>query len=253
MKVPETTPLMTGNPLDIPNGGACLLQLPPDTSSAPLARSRLANAMSQLRFPSTTIDDGMIGLGEVIANAIEHCPVQRRADPYTPPELWLWSRTQPQRELIVSVFDTCRDATPQIRVADLLDEHGKGLAMLAAVSQGWGHHPTRSRLSPRRTPGKRVWFALPLPDTWPDPRQTFPPARTAHWLHTLLDARSITGIIRNDRNGVSLLSIRADLSIWIYPDHFTVNADGSSTTRPLTDLHDLAEGVVARFEQDKTP
>ena len=33
----------------------------------------------------------------------------------------------------------------------------------------------------------------------------------------------------------------------------TVNADGSSTTRPLTDLHDLAEGVVARFEQDKTP
>jgi hypothetical protein len=147
------------------------------------------------------------------------------------------------------VFDTCRDTLPEPSTGDLLEENGRGLGIINTLTAAWGSRPTRSRLAAWPIPGKLVWFTVPLPCTWPRTRPTIDPAHAAQRFHALLTARGIDGIIRNDQAGVSLLAIPGNLNLWVYPDRFTLDdPTGTSTTRPLQDLHDLTETVITHLE-----
>ncbi|MFF4242624.1 ATP-binding protein [Actinomadura geliboluensis] len=128
--------MLTGAPADIPAGGACAFQLPGDRSAASHARSLVAATMRQLGFAPDPIEDARLAVSELATNALTHTSSTTR------PELWIWARTRPTPQLVVSVFDAHRDAWPIICGADLLDEHGKGLAS----SRPWP--PTPARTSP---------------------------------------------------------------------------------------------------------
>ncbi|MFF5261115.1 ATP-binding protein [Actinomadura viridis] len=124
--------MFSSRPRDIPLGGACLWALPMDASIAARARQLVAGALELLAFPAGQVDDGRLAVSEVATNAFRHA----RTSPLpggAAPELWMWARSYPRRELVVTVFDGCRDRVPAPKAGAPLDEGGRGLGMVANV------------------------------------------------------------------------------------------------------------------------
>ncbi|MEU4827069.1 hypothetical protein AB0H37_34795 [Actinomadura sp. NPDC023710] len=117
--------MLTGEPTGIAAGGACAFPLPSDASTASQARSLLAATMHPLGFASDQIEDGELAVSELATNAYTYASSAGRLTA-AGQELWVWARTCPTPELVVSVFDAQRETWPIIRDAELLDEHGKG-------------------------------------------------------------------------------------------------------------------------------
>ncbi|MFI0449231.1 ATP-binding protein [Actinomadura sp. 6N118] len=241
---------MSGDPTAIPNGGACAWLLPADARCASQARSALRSVLGFLGFTRPVIDDGVLAVSELATNAHQHARGDLASGPHIAPELWLWARTHPHPCLAVTVFDGRRGSAPEETQADLLDERGKGIALMAAVSASWGSHPSRSRLAGWPARGKAVWFTLPMPHPMPGPGQGANPAYIAEQLHSLLTHRGIDGVIRKSERGVSLVSVPCGLNIRVEPHALALNDfDGTSMRRQPLDLHDLAEFVVQRTEE----
>lgn len=95
------------------------------------------------------VDDALTIVSELVANALTHA----RPDPAAETEVWL-KLTLRTAHLVCAVTDpdtavpTCRPTT------DALDEHGRGLRIVDALSEHWGW--TRRALK-----GKTVWAMLP--------------------------------------------------------------------------------------------
>lgn len=241
--------MMSGKPLDLPYGGACTWQLPPDAHCASYARSVLTSAMAAVAFPQTTVDDGALAVSELATNAYQHAADTDPYEPITPTELWAWARTAPRPELVVAVFDTRRDAMPDQQPEDLMAECGKGLGIVAAVASAWGHHLSRSRLAPQPIPGKATWFALPLPPGWPRSPHRIPSPVAARRLLLLLGARGLQAHRHSDAGGSSLitaggLNIEVSLTAFSWP-----NSNDHKAVHPLIDLQATAEHVVQQLEQ----
>ncbi|MEU8803286.1 ATP-binding protein [Spirillospora sp. NPDC048819] len=231
--------MLTGRPADIPPGGACAFQLPGDARCASQARSLLTATMRELNFTADSIEDAKLAVSELATNAHAHAPSTSR------PELWVWARTRPAPELVVSVFDTHCETWPVSHNADLLDEHGKGLAIVAALSSNTGTHHTRSRLT--TSVGKCVWFTLTLPTGWPAAKRVIIPAVAAGRLSEVLRARGVPAACRCDDNGISLINVGA-LNIWVEPNAFSWRSSQGYTRQPLIDLQEVAERIVSCHE-----
>ena len=147
--------------------------------------------------------------------------------------------------------------------AEPLAEHGRGLLIVDALSQGrWGHHLSRSRLGDPAVSGKATWFGLPIPPV----RRPLPPggphggaaaagpactaaARAAEDLHALLVGRGIRRLIRRNERGVSVLSVRRDLTVWCAGGAFHWRVPGGGFARmPRTDLTEACEQIVEIYE-----
>jgi hypothetical protein len=252
MTFPATeTMRMTAALRDVLDGGCAAWQLPFDPRSPALARSYFTAAATALALPSSLIDDGTVAVSELATNAHQHAVGDVSCEPVTPPELWIYPRSHPEPQLVVTIFDTRRDRVPRLRPADPLDEHGRGLGIVSAMSADVGSHPSRSRVGAWLVSGKAVWFALALPGPWPTAQPSVTPAHAARHLQTLLAARGLDGLIRADRPGVSLVSVRTGLTVWAEAHGFCLrDVDGTRTRRPLTDLEDVAELVVHHYERD---
>ncbi|GAA2166477.1 ATP-binding protein [Actinomadura napierensis] len=237
--------MLSGKPADIPVGGACAFQLPPDPTCASRARSLLAATMRDLRLPQGLIEDAKLAVSELATNALNHAPSPWFSG-MALPELWVWARTRPAPELVVSVFDAHREVWPIGTDADLLDDHGKGLAIVAALASNTGAHRTRARFRPA-CEGKRVWFAVALSTPWPEADQTVPPATAAWGLSEVLHARGIRVIRRTDEVGISILAI-GDLNVWVEPKAFSWRTGRGYIHQPLVDLHETAECIVSHLE-----
>ncbi|TDE29993.1 ATP-binding protein [Actinomadura sp. 6K520] len=224
-----------GKATDIPPGGFCAFQLPRDPSCASQARSLLAATMRDLTFPIDSVEDAKLAVSELATNAHTHATSMSR------PELWVWARTCPAPELVVSVFDTHREIWPVSRDTDLLDEHGKGLSIVAALSSEMGTHHTRSRLTTSR--GKCVWFTLPLPTGWPVATHVITPAMAASRLSEVLRARGIPATCRGDDSGAPVISVGA-LNIWMEANVFSWRTSRGHVSQPLIDLQEVAERIV---------
>jgi anti-sigma regulatory factor (Ser/Thr protein kinase) len=94
------------------------------------------------------VDCCALAVTELLANVHEHAGPDKRCTV----ELVLL-----EDRLTVSVRDH-DPRLPQLRDRELLATGGRGLALVAALSEGWG-----VSTAPDGT-GKAVWFALPLPD-----------------------------------------------------------------------------------------
>ncbi|MFC5752871.1 ATP-binding protein [Actinomadura rugatobispora] len=228
-------------------GGMCAWRLPSDESGPAAARSLLQQVMTRLGLRRDVIEDGRLAVSEAATNALRHA----RPEPLgscTPPELWIWARTIPAPQLVVSVFDCARGALPRASGTGLLDEHGKGLGLLAAFTAEWSTAPSRSRLSVQRTPGKTVWFALPLPSDWPGLNLEVQPGTAAQCLLLNLGERGYSGARSSGDEGVFVVELRG-LNVWVLGGQFRWQAEpGRCVRRPLVDLQETAELVVRHLE-----
>ncbi|MFF0526605.1 ATP-binding protein [Actinomadura nitritigenes] len=244
--------IVVGNAAEIALGGMCAWRLPADATCASVGRSLLAIALKTLGLGRDLIDDVALAASELATNAFNHgLGVDGSCSP-VPPELWLWARTTPSPQLVVSVFDTCRSSFPDAAPRDLLDEHGKGLGIVAMLAAVWGAHRSRSRLGSGR-PGKAVWCAFPLYGGWPNPKLTAPPVLAARHLAAALAARGIRDVEHRHGRGISLVTVPVpggEINVWVEPAHLTYSTgDGSRLRRPIVDLHDVAEYLTAHHEQ----
>jgi hypothetical protein len=198
--------MIRGNPVELAAGGACAMQLSADAGCAVQARKGLASVMRALDFPASSIDDGMLAVSELAANARLHASGHRPGGAAPTFELWLWARSMPRRELVVSVFDDFRGAMPEIRCGGLMNAHGRGLGIVEALALEWGWRWTRSRSADRPVPGKAVWFSVPLPSSWPRPPWCIPPLVAARHLVAGLVRRDVPAARRSDGTGVSVVT-----------------------------------------------
>jgi hypothetical protein len=231
--------MLTANPANIPSGGACAFQLPGDPSGASHARSLVSATMRRLNFAPDPIEDAKLAVSELATNALAH------ASSTTRPELWIWARTHPSLELVISVFDAHRDTWPTIRNTDLLDENGKGLSIVTALSTGTGMDFSRSRLTP--STGKRVWFTLAVPAHWPAVDRAVAPVSVANQLSEALRARGVPTTCRSDDIGLSVLTV-GTLNVWVQPKAFSWCDGRAYTCQPLTDLEETAERIISHHE-----
>ncbi|MFI0352899.1 ATP-binding protein [Actinomadura sp. 9N407] len=249
----DATSPANGKPPSLPYGGAYGWQLPTTAACASQARSALASAMTVLGYSHDVIDDGMLAVSELATNAYQHAA---RVGPYgaiTTPELWMWARTRPQNELVVTVFDACRNALPQPNGRELLDEHGRGLGIIDALSSCWGWHPSRAWIGSPQTQGKASWFALPLPARWPMTARPIPPATAAERLLLVLRSRHVRCVRRSDDIGISLLTA-GTLNIWVKPASFSWRLNGDDyASHPLIDVQEAAEHIVQTLEEAERP
>ncbi|MFD0685181.1 ATP-binding protein [Actinomadura fibrosa] len=234
--------MLMGRPADIANGGACVFQLPRDPSAVSKARSLIAATMRAFPFAADMVEDAKLAVSEVTTNALAH------AASTACPELWVWARTRPVPELVVSVFDAHRDTWPVADNGGLLDEHGRGMSIVAAFSTDAGSHLTRSRLT--RMSGKCVWFRLPLPEPWPGVDRVIAPRVAAERLSEVLRARGVLFTCRSDDSGISVLTLGAR-NVWVEPKSFSWRDGRGYVRQPLIDLQETAERIVS-FEEWRT-
>jgi hypothetical protein len=233
--------MMSSRPVDVTVGGACAFRLLPGPRCAAQARSLLASTMTALGLPRELAEDGELAVSELATNVHQHADRAGLAGSIVAPELWVWARTCPALQLVVSVFDADRTAVPQISSAGLLEECGKGLGIVAAVSTSWGSHPSRCRLGNWPVPGKATRFVLPLPQPWPSTDRIIAPSVAGDALVAALAARGIAGSCRSDDKGVSIVQTNA-LNVWVTRETFSwQEAGGGYVRHPLVDLHEESD------------
>jgi hypothetical protein len=231
--------------------GARFFQLVSGPRGAAQARSLLASAMGSLGLPGGLVEDRELAVSELATNAHQHADRAGPAGPVVAPELWVWVRSRPVPQLVVSVFDADRAGLPRVGSAGLLEEHGKGLGLVAAVSVAWGSHPSRCRLGNRPAEGKATWFVLPLPCPWPTGCQAVHPSAAARGLVETLGTRGIDTRCRSDDKGISVVQA-GGLNVWVGPQTFSWRCGAEGYVHhPLVDLQEVAEQVVRLYEESQ--
>lgn len=112
--------------------------------SVAIARRHFAAATARREVPTRVRDAGALAVSELVTNAIVHGqePITLRV-------------TTLDRMVHVAVSDgDPRPPRPGRRDAHLRAEHGRGLAIVASLSEQWGCEPAVQR------PGKTVWCNL---------------------------------------------------------------------------------------------
>ncbi|MFG2249055.1 ATP-binding protein [Spirillospora sp. NPDC048823] len=243
-----------GHAADIALGGMCAWRLPTDASCASVARSLLGLAMTTLGLDRDKVDDATLAVSELATNALHHGLNAGPETPTAPPELWLWARATPTPQLVLTVFDACRSSWPDTTPRGLLDDHGRGIGIVAMLAEAWGAHPTRS-ICTQGVPGKAVWSAFALPGPWPNARTTAPPMLAARHLVTMLTARGVTNVTHRHGKGVSLVTIplggNEERNIWIESGHLSYTTPtGTRHRRPMIDLHDTTETLIHQLDEE---
>ncbi|WP_327289585.1 ATP-binding SpoIIE family protein phosphatase [Streptomyces sp. NBC_01198] len=120
------------------------LELLGGIEAAPRARAFASGVLASWRFPVELRDLGVLAASELVANSLKHG---------TPPMRLRLRRTD--RRLVIEVTDG-DEHLPRRRRAELADEAGRGISIIATIASSWGS---------RRTPGggKAVWCEFTLP------------------------------------------------------------------------------------------
>lgn len=117
--------------------------LPAHLSSVTRARHFVRDVLMEWELPAVA-EDAQLGTSELVANAVRHAGTDLRLS------------IRLDRSVTISI----RDGQPELRrpvaaEANFLAESGRGLHIVAAISQDWGITSTDG--------GKVVWFVLAIP------------------------------------------------------------------------------------------
>lgn len=127
--------------------------LPGDPSTAGRARATVEATLTELGLDRTAIRDAKLMISELATNAYQH------AAGYGPHELWI---AVAGAEAVFAIFDARPMADFSVDLT-FSGDCGRGLAIVAELSEGrWGVEASQSRLRPG-TSGKAVWFACAIP------------------------------------------------------------------------------------------
>ncbi|MGI8762103.1 MAG: ATP-binding protein [Jatrophihabitantaceae bacterium] len=118
-----------------------MLSVRHEPSSAALVRHELAADLARHRLDADTIDEVVLVASELVGNAIRHTPA-------APPHPLDVSWEVEADGVTVRVADSSEQyPTPRLATPDA--PSGRGLAIVAAMSDSWGVDPADG--------GKRVW------------------------------------------------------------------------------------------------
>jgi anti-sigma regulatory factor (Ser/Thr protein kinase) len=124
-----------------------------DAQSVGHARAIIRRELSALCLSADLVDDAVLMVSELVTNAFMYGD-----GPY---ELVLHIDA---KEIMCVVVDSS-PILPELSPPDLAAEHGRGLRIIARLSDGfYGCHPQRYVTHPGRV-GKATWFALPRQGT----------------------------------------------------------------------------------------
>ncbi|MFG1697620.1 ATP-binding protein [Nonomuraea sp. NPDC049309] len=127
--------------------------LPEDARTAGHARALMRERLTELALPPDLVDDAVLMVSELVTNALMYGD-----DPY---ELLLHVDA---KEIMCAVVDGS-PVLPAQAPHDLAAEHGRGLRIVARLSDGcYGCHPQRYATRPDLV-GKATWFAIPREGT----------------------------------------------------------------------------------------
>ena len=125
--------------------------LPADASCAKRARCLVEELFTAAGSPIERVRDAKLMVSELATNAYQHASGSVTHE--------LWFDLEPG-EAVIAIFD----AVPMEGLpcdVTFSGDHGRGLLIVAEMSDGrWGLEPASSRLDPV-IPGKAVWFACP--------------------------------------------------------------------------------------------
>lgn len=263
-------PARSGHPLSRNSYGPGLSwPLPADASCAGAARGLVRAAWAALRLPAGRVDDAVLAVSELAANAWLHAlggeprrGLARAGGPRA--ELWVYRRGTGGAEVVCGVFDPSGDSWSLARLdpagqrsasrrgaAGRNDaESGRGLAIVAALSDAAGCRRTRSRLADDPVAGKVAWFAIEVPGAAVSPPAGITPARAARTLAMLLTARGIPAVShRHRRPARSTVSTAAGITVRCQDGTFEWPAGGTVRLRGFPDLAAVLEDIVWRHEE----
>ncbi|MFF4352977.1 ATP-binding protein [Streptomyces sp. NPDC001530] len=123
--------------------------VPAHPSRAAGVRTMLSEHLTHLRLPSEYVDNAVLATDELFANAVRHGSPD-------PGDTITVTIECTERELRVTVADRS-SALPRLRTAGRTEESGRGLAIVAALTDDWGIAPPDPG-----TTGKKVWITLVL-------------------------------------------------------------------------------------------
>jgi anti-sigma regulatory factor (Ser/Thr protein kinase) len=109
----------------------------PQAESAPKARRFVTSALDRWGLPDLETDTSLI-VSELVTNALLHADSAVRV-----------TLKRSRHRLRVEVWDGSVDRVPEPQLPTGLDEHGRGLLLVSALSRAWGVEPTLD--------GKIVW------------------------------------------------------------------------------------------------
>ncbi|MFG2793186.1 ATP-binding protein [Streptomyces sp. NPDC048419] len=120
---------------------------PADPSWGAAVRRLVTERLAALVPHPERLDDAATATGELFANAVRHAS-------RGPGDTVTVAIECTEHTLRVLVADRS-PVPPRPRPADEVAESGRGLAIVSALTDGWGTAPPEPG-----TPGKRVWFAI---------------------------------------------------------------------------------------------
>ncbi|WP_435225388.1 ATP-binding protein [Streptomyces sp. Tue6028] len=123
--------------------------VPAHPSRSPRLRAMVTEHLRHLRLAPEHLDNAVLATDELFGNALKHGSPDRGDTVTVTVE---YTRC----ELRVTVADRS-PALPRPRTADGAEESGRGLAIVAALTDDWGVAPPDPGLT-----GKKVWFTLVL-------------------------------------------------------------------------------------------
>ncbi|MEU1535038.1 ATP-binding protein [Streptomyces fagopyri] len=140
-----------GDPVVFPEVAPSLLRatVPAQASRAAGVRTLVTECLTHLRLSPEPLDNAVLACGELFANAVGH-------GSSGPADTITVTLERTGHELRVTVAD-CSAVLPRARITDLAAESGRGLAIVAALTDDWGIAPPDPG-----TTGKKVWFTLVL-------------------------------------------------------------------------------------------
>jgi anti-sigma regulatory factor (Ser/Thr protein kinase) len=112
-------------------------------------RRVIAEQLAHLRLPVEQLDNAVLATDELFANAVKHGGTG-------PGDTVTVTVECAAQQVRVTVADRS-PGLPRFRTADVAEESGRGLAIVAALIDDWGTAPP----DPGEV-GKRVWFTVKL-------------------------------------------------------------------------------------------
>ena len=233
-------------------GGGAVWALPPEARCARVAREVVRETLGALLLPGAMVDDAVTMVSELATNVFAHALDGR---PLTTmptaglPEVQIYGR-KGGTEVVVQVFDSaawCGTVPSGAGLRPPVEaEGGRGLELVNALAvehRGrWGAYRSRSMLGSVPVPGKVIYFALPAAMAWSPPRRDCREA--AQELRRLLGARGIGPLHLSEGWRMAVLSVRAEITVWVRDETFFVTLPEGGACRPVCDVVEVAEGIV---------
>ncbi|BCL28835.1 ATP-binding protein [Streptomyces aurantiacus] len=106
-------------------------RIPKHRSHVPTARQRVCKTLADWGVTGELADAVTLLANELVTNAVTHCRV-----PYARIQITL---ALDAPELVLEVSDPDKDRLPRPRDSPPDEESGRGLALVAALADSWGH------------------------------------------------------------------------------------------------------------------